>query len=369
MELGMAETLEIRPRRASLPTVPETQMSLPSAVEGDETPHPLDKPRLTWSVDLGEELRAMSTFELWYALNTGDLPPEIRVWRLGREAWTAAREVPELACALRDGDVVLSLDAEIERVTMDYRSRPPSFGEDLIVPARESTPPEDLAMRASCIEEIVLPAALRVDEPFVPAELAAALVAAPMPTAPTLELVADEPQLAAELPRALDELPSVTPPSSYVREILPSLEAVSTPPKKRALARWRVGLAATAAAALLVVIGARGARESAAEGAIAAQASGVGRAVAARVSDVAEQTTAGAVEPAQLTATAGACATDLDRLQSSTDPVAEAAVATLPAPKTKKTTQRAPKRVKVGAPTRTTKPAGQKRQHRTGRAS
>ena len=104
-------------------------------------------------------------------------------------------------------------------------------------------------MRGSCVEEIVLPAALRVDEPFVPAELAAALVAAPMPSAPTLQVVVEDDARPAEMVRTVDELPSVTPPSSYVREIEPSLATVSmTPARRRALARWRVGLTATAAA-------------------------------------------------------------------------------------------------------------------------
>ncbi len=365
MELGMAEALEIRPRLTSLPTVPETQMSLPRALEGDETPHPLDKPRLTWSVDLGEELRAMSTFELWYALNTGDLPPEIRVWRLGREAWTAAREVPELSCALRDGDMVLSLDSEIERVTMDYASRAPSFDEELIVPARESTPPDELVMRGSCVEEIVLPAALRVDEPFVPAELAAALVAAPMPSAPTLQVVVEDDARPAEMVRTVDELPSVTPPSSYVREIEPSLATVSmTPARRRALARWRVGLTATAAA-LLVAVGLRDARDSGGERALAEQAGAVGRSVAARMS---EATSARETSPeGDALAGSDACATALEEPLASTDPIAAAAVAT--PKKAKKPALRAPKHVKVGVPARTTKPIGQKRQHRTGRAS
>ena len=54
-----------------------------------------------WCVDLGEELKAMNKFELWLALGTGDVPSDVRVWKLGRERWQPAHEIPDLACALK----------------------------------------------------------------------------------------------------------------------------------------------------------------------------------------------------------------------------------------------------------------------------
>lgn len=84
--------------------------------------------KLTWCVDLGAELRAMSTLDLWIGLSRGEVPRSARVWRLGREAWTPASEVAELACALKPvGDdypiiALHSLDGEeSERIaTLGY---------------------------------------------------------------------------------------------------------------------------------------------------------------------------------------------------------------------------------------------------------
>jgi hypothetical protein len=89
--------------------------------------------KLTWCVDLGAELRAMSTLDLWIGLSRGEVPHATRVWRLGREAWTPASEVAELACALKPvGDdypiiAVHSLDGEeSERLaTLAYGEPPP----------------------------------------------------------------------------------------------------------------------------------------------------------------------------------------------------------------------------------------------------
>lgn len=54
-----------------------------------------------WCVDTGEELKAMNKFELWLALGTGDVSRDVRVWKLGRERWQPAHEIPDLACALK----------------------------------------------------------------------------------------------------------------------------------------------------------------------------------------------------------------------------------------------------------------------------
>ncbi len=88
--------------------------------------------KLTWCVDLGAELRAMSTLDLWIGLSRGEVPRSARVWRLGREAWTPASEVAELACALKPvGDdypiiALHSLDGEeSERIaTLGYGEIP-----------------------------------------------------------------------------------------------------------------------------------------------------------------------------------------------------------------------------------------------------
>jgi len=115
-------------RRASLPTVPETEVRKEIISSAGECV--LDQPKLTWAVDLGAEVRALSTFDLWYALSTGDISCRAKVWRVGREAWTSASEVPELACALAEVDEV-----ETARHTLDYAVEPPSFGSEAMTEA------------------------------------------------------------------------------------------------------------------------------------------------------------------------------------------------------------------------------------------
>lgn len=129
------------PRRSSLPTVTRSEEGDASALADFE--HQLDQPRLTWAVDIGGEMRALTTFDLWYALNTGSLEASVKVWRLGREAWTPAGDIPELACALRVSAFSLS-GAARPRNTLDYAVSPPTFGApDDVAVVRTPPPPVD----------------------------------------------------------------------------------------------------------------------------------------------------------------------------------------------------------------------------------
>ena len=114
----------------SLPTVTQharesAESYTSEAFEGEDTPAEINRP--IWAVDLGNEMRALSTFELWMALSRGDLSTEVLVWRMGRECWLPAREIPELACALTE-----RIDAEdreeAARSTLDYEDRSPHSG-------------------------------------------------------------------------------------------------------------------------------------------------------------------------------------------------------------------------------------------------
>jgi hypothetical protein len=70
--------------------------------EPAELPSPSVRERhqLSWCVDFGEEMRTMTTFDLWTAIERGEVSPELRVWREGMECWMPVARVPSLAVAL-----------------------------------------------------------------------------------------------------------------------------------------------------------------------------------------------------------------------------------------------------------------------------
>jgi hypothetical protein len=127
----MQDVENVRASRGSLPTVPESGQTKRD-VDEDRPSIPLDKPRLTWAVAVGDsDVRAMSTFDLWRALSTGELSHSVSVWRVGRECWSPAIEVPELACALRVSLHEVPIKPEEDdgpRITVDYIAAPPGFG-------------------------------------------------------------------------------------------------------------------------------------------------------------------------------------------------------------------------------------------------
>ncbi len=133
--------------RGSLPTVPESAKAR-AAAEEDRPSLPLERPRLTWAVEIAEsDVRAMSTFDLWRALSLGEVRGDVRVWRVGRECWTPAIEVPEIACALRLSlhEVPIQAEDDRPRVTVDYVNAPPQFGVPEVEEkheAREAAPRE-----------------------------------------------------------------------------------------------------------------------------------------------------------------------------------------------------------------------------------
>lgn len=53
-----------------------------------------------WCVDFGVVLEAMTTFELWNAIERGDVTVRARVWREGLECWTPVDRLPELSLAV-----------------------------------------------------------------------------------------------------------------------------------------------------------------------------------------------------------------------------------------------------------------------------
>ncbi len=94
-----------------------------------------------WCIDLADGMNALHAVELFARLATGEIPAETRVWRVGREAWTPARDVPELRCAVEDAiaeeldalldepSIVIGPDAAFDEVFEDA-SFDGSFGDD-----------------------------------------------------------------------------------------------------------------------------------------------------------------------------------------------------------------------------------------------
>ncbi|WP_437754646.1 hypothetical protein [Sorangium sp. So ce1389] len=99
-----------------------------------------------WCVDHGDRLEAMSTVELWRALELGELPHSTRVWREGIECWTPAGEVKALGWTLsqpppRDEAPALSAVCEAPESTGplsfaltpdDLRTVAPRFHQDVV---------------------------------------------------------------------------------------------------------------------------------------------------------------------------------------------------------------------------------------------
>lgn len=63
-------------------------------------PSSLSEGRPQWCVDTGGGLDTMTTFELWEALERGQVLAWMRVWREGMECWTPVGEIAEFAWAI-----------------------------------------------------------------------------------------------------------------------------------------------------------------------------------------------------------------------------------------------------------------------------
>lgn len=69
--------------------------------------------RPEWCVDTGDRLLTMTTFELWNAIDRGEVPPWMRVWREGMECWTPVGELSEFAWALASTPLHQDLTPEV----------------------------------------------------------------------------------------------------------------------------------------------------------------------------------------------------------------------------------------------------------------
>jgi hypothetical protein len=82
-------------RRSTTPTTPYAGYA--DTLPAPSSPSP-SQPE--WCVDTGALMHTMTTFELWEALERGDVLAWMRVWREGMECWTPVGEIADFACAL-----------------------------------------------------------------------------------------------------------------------------------------------------------------------------------------------------------------------------------------------------------------------------
>lgn len=178
-----------------------------------------------WCVDLGDEIRAMNKFELWLALGTGDYAPSTLVWRIGRERWQPAQDIPELACALKVHHQTLMMAAKAAEQA-EHRTPSASMVD-------KST--ADRRSRAS------LPRILTPENSVLVAQLAASAEAdTPLPIGDDVELAAPANDVAAT---------SVRPST---RSTAPASRRAKTA-VKRPIARFATALAAVAGTLLFLL--------------------------------------------------------------------------------------------------------------------
>jgi len=88
-----------------------------------------------WCVDFGPVLATMDTFELWAAIDRGDITPAMRVWREGMECWTPIEKLPELAVALTTAS-----SRTPEPVTLHMPPKAPALSAAVPAPASTAVP-------------------------------------------------------------------------------------------------------------------------------------------------------------------------------------------------------------------------------------
>ncbi len=106
-------TIHVVDGRAAAVTVPGAGVdrfaaTMPVAEE------PPAAPPFEWCVDLGASMITKTTFELWAAIEQGEVRGHMLVWREGMECWTAVERVGELVCALERAPTLVPPEPSIE---------------------------------------------------------------------------------------------------------------------------------------------------------------------------------------------------------------------------------------------------------------
>ncbi len=98
-----------------------------------------------WCVDVGTGLLTLTTFELWEALERGQVLAWMRVWREGMECWTPVGEIAEFAWAVAGTPAPPSAPSRSARPEPPPVPPPPASGATTLPsggsPARRSRAP------------------------------------------------------------------------------------------------------------------------------------------------------------------------------------------------------------------------------------
>jgi hypothetical protein len=144
---GVRESLRTIPvpdGRSVAPTVPGAGVdrfaATIAALEEHLDQH-LAPPPFEWCVDLGATLITKTTFDLWAAIEQGEIGGSMKVWREGMECWTPVDRVGELACALEAAPLAVEPSPEpAEATTNPEVRRPPIEAEPPRISSRRQVP-------------------------------------------------------------------------------------------------------------------------------------------------------------------------------------------------------------------------------------
>ena len=100
----------------------------------------LAPPPFEWCVDLGATLITRTTFDLWAAIEQGEIGGSMLVWREGMECWTPVARVGELSCALEAAPLAFEQSPEPAEATTNPEVRRPPIEAEAEAEA-EADPP------------------------------------------------------------------------------------------------------------------------------------------------------------------------------------------------------------------------------------
>jgi hypothetical protein len=177
-----------------------------------------DEQRTEWCVDFGSVLTTMETFELWTAIDRGEVLRWMRVWREGMECWTPVGEVSELALAFQTPPSSSSRTPEPIILPPPLESLAPGEAPTLSRPQHPSLPDEGRPPADTLVSGQRQPSLEQISHTFLPAPIFrragahfwAALGSAVAATVISAAIISAEPPRA---PLRAEDLGAAVPPS------------------------------------------------------------------------------------------------------------------------------------------------------------